>query len=164
LHVECRNRFWNAKRKEHPDNKKWQRQQQQKRQKDEAYKATFNACQRRRNAEIRKQVIDAYGGKCVCCGIDNIEFLAIDHINGGGNAHRKELKTIGGKFFRWIVKNNFPTDLRVLCHNCNMAYGLYGYCPHQPSANADVNAALNIRARASVNALKVSERAASVAA
>jgi hypothetical protein len=21
---------------------------------------------------------------------------------------------------------------RVLCHNCNMALGFYGYCPHHP--------------------------------
>jgi hypothetical protein len=26
----------------------------------------------------------------------------------------------------------------VLCHNCNTAYGLYGYCPHQePEATTD---------------------------
>jgi len=25
----------------------------------------------------------------------------------------------------------YPTGFRVLCHNCNQAIGLYGYCPHK---------------------------------
>lgn len=38
---------------------------------------------------------------------------------------------IGYKFYRWIKAQGFPKHLRLLCHNCNMAYGLYGRCPHQ---------------------------------
>jgi hypothetical protein len=30
-----------------------------------------------------------------------------------------------------LIKNNFPDGFQVLCHNCNMSIGLYGYCPHQ---------------------------------
>ena len=61
------------------------------------------------------------------------EFLAIDHINGGGNKHRKELKN--DKLPGWLAKNNFPEGFRILCHNCNMALGFYGFCPHQKEAN-----------------------------
>jgi len=79
------------------------------------------------------EVINHYGGKCACCGESNIEFLAIDHINGGGNKHLKELfgHVGGGDFYRWLIRNDFPEGYRVLCHNCNFSLGVYGYCPHQ---------------------------------
>ena len=32
---------------------------------------------------------------------------------------------------RWITKNNSPKGFQILCHNCNMAKGFYGKCPHQ---------------------------------
>lgn len=85
----------------------------------------------RYDVRIRMEVINHYGNKCACCGELNIEFLAIDHINGGGNKHRRELKLSSGTaFYNWIIKNNYPDTLRILCHNCNTSLGLYGYCPH----------------------------------
>ena len=82
--------------------------------------------------KLRKEVLVAYGNICACCGEDRIEFLSIDHINGGGNKERKKLKLSGGvSFYQYLRKNNFPKGYRVLCHNCNMARGLYGYCPHE---------------------------------
>lgn len=81
---------------------------------------------------IRKNIITHYGGKCACCGEIRMEFLALDHINGGGVQHRKSLGIKGGtKFYEWIWKNNFPDGFRILCHNCNVSLGIYGYCPHQ---------------------------------
>ena len=72
--------------------------------------------------------------KCQCpsgkCGENRFEFLSIDHIGGGGTKHRKEIKG-GEQFYRWIRRNGFPEGLRILCHNCNMSLGFYGYCPHQ---------------------------------
>jgi hypothetical protein len=67
--------------------------------------------------------------KCSCCGERTPEFLVIDHINGGGTQHRKEVPA--NKFYRWLRDNNWPEGYRVLCHNCNSSYGYYGYCPHQ---------------------------------
>lgn len=93
-----------------------------------ANKATSNARSRENDRAVRRLVIEAYGGKCACCSEDRIEFLAIDHINGGGRKHRK---SIGGRnFYRWVRDSGFPGDFRVLCHNCNMSLGFYGYCPH----------------------------------
>lgn len=83
---------------------------------------------RLRDQMLRREAIEHYGGKCECCGEATYEFLAIDHINGGGGKHREK---IGGKIHRWLAKKNYPSGFRVLCHNCNMALGLYGYCPHQ---------------------------------
>jgi hypothetical protein len=83
-------------------------------------------------SKLKKEVMEAYGGKCACCGENLIEFLTIDHINGGGNKHRRALRIGSGSgFYCWLKKNNFPTGFQVLCHNCNIAKGHYGRCPHE---------------------------------
>jgi hypothetical protein len=90
-----------------------------------------NERKRREFKRYRKTVMHHYGGaKCACCGERTFEFLSIDHINGGGNKHRKEAKLSGKGIYRWLVKNGFPEGFRVLCHNCNFSIGAYGYCPH----------------------------------
>jgi len=90
-------------------------------------------CQARRVRHSQRKdrvfCVESYGGECVCCGENNLEFLCIDHINGGGNKHRKKVGH-GGTFYRWLRKNNMPEGYRVLCHNCNQSIGYYGYCPH----------------------------------
>ena len=84
------------------------------------------------NAAIKKKVMDHYGGKCACCGEDNIVFLSIDHINGGGDKHRREIGSGGSRLYRWIITNNYPDDLQVLCFNCNQGRAVNGgICPHQ---------------------------------
>jgi len=91
----------------------------------------------------RLKVLSHYSGgsvKCACCGECHIEFLVIDHINGGGHRHRRE---IGAKsspmFYNWLKKNNYPDGFQVLCHNCNSSKGFYGYCPHNNSKNVVQN-------------------------
>lgn len=81
--------------------------------------------------QARIDAIEHYGGKCACCGEDRKEFLAIDHINGGGNKHQKQINGLAMGI--WLRKNNYPKGFRILCHNCNMALGIFGYCPHQNS-------------------------------
>lgn len=83
-----------------------------------------------RDKRRRQAVLTHYGGKCNCCGIDTYEFLSIDHINGGGYRHRKEIGNFGRNFFKWLIKNEYPEGYQVLCHNCNLAKGFYGVCPH----------------------------------
>lgn len=80
-------------------------------------------------ATVKITALSMYGGVCACCGEGRPEFLCIDHINGGGNKHRKEVGG-GSYFYWWLKKNNYPPGFRVLCHNCNMSFGSYGYCPH----------------------------------
>lgn len=82
--------------------------------------------------KVKQLVYSKYCGKdiqCQCCGEKHIEFLSIDHINGGGTKLRNEHGR--GYLYYWLVRNNFPTGYRVLCHNCNQAYGTYGKCPHE---------------------------------
>ena len=83
------------------------------------------------NQRLRDKVFDYYGRECSCCDEKEGKFLSIDHINGGGNKHRKEIGRRGGNnFYRWLKKNNFPDGFQVLCYNCNFSKGMYGSCPH----------------------------------
>lgn len=85
---------------------------------------------------LRRDVFTAYGGKCECCGIDEEMFLTIDHIDGNGNQHRKEVLgshlMAGTHFYRWLRQNGYPEGFRVLCFNCNMGrHRNGGICPHK---------------------------------
>lgn len=86
---------------------------------------------KRRYRRLRLEAIEQYGGKCVCCGEGRIQFLCIDHIHGGGGKHRGELWKKHLTIYEFLKKENYPDAYRVLCHNCNMSIGFYGYCPHQ---------------------------------
>lgn len=84
------------------------------------------------NAQLRSDVLGAYGDRCACCGEEEPKFLSIDHIDGGGAAHRRETGVGSGfHFYLWIRRNDYPDGLQVLCHNCNSAKGSYGQCPHE---------------------------------
>lgn len=91
--------------------------------------------------QIRQDVIEKYGGKCECCGENRWQFLAIDHKNGDGGTERKNLygskSGNSGHWYRKLKIEPRRDDLRILCHNCNMAIAFYGKCPHQdePTAN-----------------------------
>ena len=87
----------------------------------------FKATGKRWRERLREEVLRHYGGKCACCGEKTYEFLAIDHIKGGGKKHRDSIRV---QLPWWLKKNGYPEGFRVLCHNCNMAMGRYGYCPH----------------------------------
>lgn len=77
---------------------------------------------------VRLRAIERLGGKCVCCGESRFEFLAFDHVNGGGNAHRKVVST--RKLAGMLARGNIE-GFQLLCHNCNLAKGFYGQCPHE---------------------------------
>lgn len=70
----------------------------------------------------KEEVLTHYGnGKyaCVKCGFNNKYTLTLDHMEGGGNAERKRLKSQGGvSFYRWLKKNNYPLGYQTLCMNC----------------------------------------------
>jgi hypothetical protein len=58
---------------------------------------------------------------CANCGVKDIFVLCLDHINGGGEEHRRELKVIGGVCLYRKLKNlNYPIGFQVLCANCNL--------------------------------------------
>lgn len=108
-------------------------------QKQQANPEQHRARCRAYRARIREQTIAAYGGQCACCGERNPEFLALDHINGGGSKERREKANNTAQAIYRIARNaGYPKDrYRLLCHNCNCALGWYGYCPHQRDQNAN---------------------------
>lgn len=84
--------------------------------------------ERKRRLERRYKLIDLYGGFCECCKEDRKEFLAIDHVYGGGIADAKAHGSQNA-LNNWLLVEK-REGYRVLCHNCNMSLGLYKYCPH----------------------------------
>jgi hypothetical protein len=65
----------------------------------------------------RSAVILFYGNQCAGCGEDDYTKLTIDHINGGGNAHRREMT---GNLIDHLYNNLINRDVyQVLCYNCN---------------------------------------------
>jgi predicted transposase YbfD/YdcC len=73
---------------------------------------------KKRRDNHRVEVLEHYGGKCVCCGETEPYFLAVDHISGDGNSHRRKINKWGSGFFKWLIDNQFPDGFQVLCHNC----------------------------------------------
>lgn len=65
----------------------------------------------------KETVIKHYGGECECCGETDHDILTVDHINGDGAEHRKEVPA--SQIHSWLIKNNFPPGFRLLCFNCN---------------------------------------------
>lgn len=97
-------------------------------------KEHHNAQKTVRRRKQRERIIAAYGGQCACCGESLPEFLTVDHIDGGGNQHRRSLSRSsdsGYRIYGWLERNNYPEGFQILCWNCNLAKGIYGQCPHQ---------------------------------
>lgn len=124
---------------------KWRKQYHQKKKNDKKYKAVrrkhkdswaksnpdkVREYKIRHRRKMREEVTKRYGGKCVCCGETQFEFLTFDHINNDGAEHRKKVAT--SYLVRWLKKNNYPKDIvQILCYNCNNAKSVYGECPHK---------------------------------
>ncbi len=85
--------------------------------------------------KLRQRAYEAYGGaRCACCGETEQCFLTIDHIDGGGNQHRREISSNkrGAHIYEWLRDNNYPSGFQVLCQNCNVGrWRNGGLCVHQ---------------------------------
>jgi hypothetical protein len=79
---------------------------------------------RRRYWNLRDAVLDHYGRSCACCG--STERLTIDHVNGGGKAHRIALfgrSAVSTRMYRWLIEQGFPPGYQTLCGRCNTNKG-----------------------------------------
>ena len=97
--------------------------------KDYRRKETTKQRRRDQNKELREKALNGYGHMCSCCGEKRFQFLAIDHVNGGGRKEREIMSTT--QIAKKVINEGFPAMYQVLCHNCNCAKGWYGICPHQ---------------------------------
>jgi hypothetical protein len=70
---------------------------------------------------LKAAMVEAYGGKCIRCGIDDSDVLVLDHINDDAQIDRKENKHCGGvHMYAKLRKAGWPKDRhQLLCHNCN---------------------------------------------
>lgn len=98
----------------------------------------------------RRLIIESLGGKCWCCGEKREVFLAIDHINNDGSTetrgsgNRRKGKRSTHQYYLFIIRQGIPKDrYRILCHNCNMAIGILGFCPHHPRRTKSASIAIS---------------------
>lgn len=73
-----------------------------------------NLNQANRLYKQRKSVIEKYGNKCNYCEESEYSKLTIDHVNGGGNKHRKLSNVIYE-----LYSNQINEEYQILCYNCN---------------------------------------------
>lgn len=88
--------------------------------------------------KVKDEVISHYSygaNKCACCGENQRAFLSLDHIEGGGNQHRKKVGRKYGSIHYWLKKKGYPKGFQVLCYNCNMAKSFRNGCPHKTLLN-----------------------------
>jgi len=82
-------------------------------------------------ARLRREMLQMYGDICRCCGEYRPEFLQIDHVNGGGRAHRQMVGGTTG-VMRDLKRQGWPQNgYRLLCANCNVATMNGRKCPHE---------------------------------
>lgn len=82
-------------------------------------KVAAHAWQYRQACKV--DVLKYYGnGECACvnCGFNDIRALSLDHINGGGRKHFRELGGGGITFYIWLKENDCPEGYQTLCMNC----------------------------------------------
>lgn len=94
--------------------------------------------QRIRLLKYKTMVVEAYGGRCSCCGEKEIGFLTVEHLQKNGESHRK----VRGNFYHYLVRNNFPDKdiLSILCMNCNWIERNGRVCPHRAEKSVSTSA------------------------
>ena len=104
---------------------------------------------------IRLEVLKYYSDntlRCKNCNEEHLEFLEIDHINGGGKKHKRDMNF--GSVYDWLYRHNFPDKniYQVLCSNCNTkkvkiaskAKGEFGTSQQRSTYNYRYNLKLDI--------------------
>jgi hypothetical protein len=113
-------------------NKEWARNHPQYENARHAsyYRRNKENLRKRRSArasEQRFELLSHYSGAPPFCAdpfglhakpFVDLRCLLIDHIQGNGSVHRRELAMSGQSLYSWICKNNFPPGFQVLCANC----------------------------------------------
>ena len=97
------------------------------------YSRDLESQRKYRNA-TRIAVFEHYGTVCACCG--GSQHLTIDHVDGNGDGHRRDLfgsRQGGIPFYTWLIANGFPGGYQTLCRPCNTSKFTGGQCRLQHS-------------------------------
>jgi hypothetical protein len=87
--------------------------------------------EKRYQERTRLRGLAAYGGKCTCCGEDELGFLTLEHLNNDGREHRKRVGRNRVQVWRDVERQGYPTDkYTILCWNCNMSKRRGRACIH----------------------------------
>jgi hypothetical protein len=85
---------------------------------------------RRRNREVRQELLARLGNACRCCGERTPEFMTLDHVQNDGYLERMTVSP-STMYLRILKSAVVDRRYQLLCWNCNMAKAKYGLCPHQ---------------------------------
>ncbi len=103
---------------------------------------------RRQAASARDRCLARYGRWCTCCG--TTDDLTIDHVGGGGAAHRAAVSGArgGSRFYAWLAARGFPPGYQTMCRPCNASKGDGERCriAHDPAATAAAKLAAMLHA------------------
>ena len=109
---EYQHRFY----QEHKDHINEVRRQLKQRNPERYARIRRQAFKRGRN-QLRRNLIEKLGSKCIRCGIDDWRVLQIDHINGDGHKERKKCQS----YTIWLRALKEDTGkYQLLCANCNV--------------------------------------------
>lgn len=112
------------------------------------YEKNDESRKRKRDARHAKRLeaIAALGGKCNCCGLEDVSFICFEHVGGWGAEHRKTVQQTN--LPSWLKKHHYPSGNEIcpecgeqhgaiilLCYNCNMSVAASpdGTCAHKES-------------------------------
>lgn len=97
-------------------------------------KHVCKACYGRKyRAQLKLEMLEAFGWACQCCGESNPYFLTLDHIADDGAAHRAQYVSRNNEqIYADAKREGWPKErYQLLCMNCNFAKEYYDGCPHE---------------------------------
>ena len=102
-------------------------------------------CARNRRKRINNERKKILGLECRCCGISDLSFLVVDHVNSNGNElRRKGQRTGEGLLYEATLGGVANPEYQLLCYNCNYSKHIgNGICVHKRTNKNKLHKASN---------------------
>ena len=116
-------------------------------------------CDRRFRVERRINMIEALGGVCVCCGLNEWHKLVLDHVHGDGASARASGQHGGIDLMAAILRGKVnKSDHQLLCWNCNHSkHRGSGLCIHQRNGTSLLGGVSTTRRNSPVDGMEQRE-------
>lgn len=93
------------------------------------YPDRYREFTRTQQRALKQEMVNAYGGKCSCCGETELTFLTLEHVLRNGTEHRRRVGR--GSVYRDLRRRGWPQEgYTIYCWNCQMATRYGSPCPH----------------------------------